>query len=79
MKQCSRVGIPLRGNRGQFTYKGTTLGEGRRTTDFKTLSLKETIRTLWAYMFILLETKTFLIHSGTYRLQIATDGTSELS
>ena len=34
------------------------------------------LRTLWAYMLILLKTKTFLIYSGTYRLQIAADGTS---
>ena len=34
------------------------------------------LRTLWAYMLILLKMKTFLIYSGTYRLQIAADGTS---
>ena len=34
------------------------------------------LRTLWAYMLILMKTKTFLIYSGTYRLQIAADGTS---
>ena len=33
------------------------------------------LRTLWGYTFILLKTKTFL-YSGTYRLQIAADGTS---
>ena len=34
------------------------------------------LRTLWAYMLILLKMKTFLIYSGTYRLQNAADGTS---
>ena len=34
------------------------------------------LRTLWAYMLILLKMKTFLIYSGTYVLQIAADGTS---
>ena len=71
-------GLESHWNRGQFTYKGTTFGGGKRTNDSKTLSLKETTQTLWAYMFILLKTKTFL-YSGTYRLLIAADGSSELS
>ena len=76
MKQCSRVGIPLE-QRASLPIKVRFLVEAKEQMTLK-LFPQTKLRTPWVYMFILLETKTFL-YSGTYRLQIAADGTSELS
>ena len=74
MKQCSRVGIPLEQKPLKLYIYDSWCSTS--TNDFEALSLIK-LRTFGLESF-LSKTKTFL-YTGTYRLQIAADGSSGLS
>lgn len=73
-KQCLRVGIPLEQKPLKLYIYDSRFSTS--TNDFKSLPWTK-LRTHWNIMLIFLKTKTFL-YTGSYRLQIAADGSSGL-
>ena len=71
-KQCLRVGIPLEEKPLKFTIPGSA--RAQMTLKFFPWTK---LLTPWNIMFNFLKTGTFL-YNGSYRLQIAADGSSGL-